>query len=140
MMSTPMQWWIASAVLVALELGSGTFYVLMLAVGASAGALAAHLGATPEWQWAAASVVGMALVGLLYLLRRRRATIGNPDINLDIGSTVAVDAWSPDGTARVRYRGTDWDARLAPGASARPGRCRIVALDGNTLVLQPTQP
>ncbi|HEU6455220.1 MAG TPA: NfeD family protein, partial [Roseateles sp.] len=37
-------WWIAAGVLVAIELGTGTIYLLMLAVGAVAGALAAHLG------------------------------------------------------------------------------------------------
>jgi len=37
-------WWIATGVLIAVELATGTFYLLMLAVGAAAGAMAAHLG------------------------------------------------------------------------------------------------
>ena len=36
-------WWIVAGVLVAAELATGTFYLLMLALGAAAAALAAHL-------------------------------------------------------------------------------------------------
>jgi hypothetical protein len=46
-------WWLATGALVVLELTSGTFYLLMLALGAAAGALAAHLGCPPppRWRW-----------------------------------------------------------------------------------------
>ena len=48
-------WWIATGVLVALELASGTFYLLMLAIGGVAGALAAHAGAPLPIQLAVAA-------------------------------------------------------------------------------------
>jgi membrane protein implicated in regulation of membrane protease activity len=137
MPSTPLQWWIAAAVLVALELGSGSFYLLMLAVGAAAGALAAHLGLDVAIQWSAAALVGIGAVALLYLTRRRaprRALQSNRDVNLDIGSVVEVRLWDEAGNARVRWRGTDWQARLGRG-QALPGRFRIAAVDANTLVL-----
>ena len=38
-------WWLAAGVLVVAELATGTFYLLMLALGLAAGALAAHAGA-----------------------------------------------------------------------------------------------
>ncbi len=37
-------WWLIAGVLVAVELMTGSFYLLMLALGAAAGAVAAHLG------------------------------------------------------------------------------------------------
>ena len=37
-------WWLATGVVVIVELLSGTFYLLMLAIGLAAGAVAAHLG------------------------------------------------------------------------------------------------
>ena len=37
-------WWVVAGVLVAVELATGTFYLLMLALGAAAAALAAHAG------------------------------------------------------------------------------------------------
>lgn len=137
MPSPPLQWWIAAAVLVALELGSGSFYLLMLAVGAVAAALAAHLGLEPAVQWSAAALVGLGAVAVLYLARRRaprRAMQSNRDINLDIGSVVDVRSWDDAGSARVRWRGTEWQARLGRGRPL-PGRFRIAAVDANTLVL-----
>ena len=37
-------WWLITGGLVAAELATGTFYLLMLALGAAAAAVAAHLG------------------------------------------------------------------------------------------------
>ncbi len=140
-LSHPTLWWIAAAALVALELAVGTFDLLMLALGAAAGALAAHLGLPVPAQLIAAALVGAGLVGVLYLRRARNARAarasGDPNLQMDIGQTVQVAAWDADGSARVRYRGTEWPARLAPDCPARAGLHRIVALDGNTLVLRP---
>ncbi|MBW4046884.1 MAG: NfeD family protein [Proteobacteria bacterium] len=139
-MSTPMQWWIAAALLVALELTSGTFYLLMLAVGAVAGAIAAHLGLDVPLQWVSSALVGTGSVYALHSMRKNRvkpAPGANRDINLDIGSVVQVDAWDNHGEARIRYRGSDWQARFAGKGPPQPGQFRIKALDGNTLVLEP---
>jgi membrane protein implicated in regulation of membrane protease activity len=35
-------WWVLAGLAVALELATGTFYLLMLALGMAAGAIAAH--------------------------------------------------------------------------------------------------
>ncbi|WP_288092045.1 hypothetical protein [Thiomonas sp.] len=52
-MDNPTAWWILAGFFVAMELVSGTFYLLMLAVGAVAGALAAHAGLPMPWHWVA---------------------------------------------------------------------------------------
>ena len=132
-------WWIAAAALVALELGSGSFYLLMLAVGAASAALAAHLGLDPAWQAGSAAVVGAGLVLLLYRLRRRREPddVRNRDLALDIGAEIDVAGWDDEGRARVRWRGSDWDARSSGGQPPQPGPHIIIGLDGNTLLLQP---
>ncbi len=46
----------------------------------------------------------------------------------------------PDGTARVRYRGSTWIAHLAAGAAAQPGLHRVSGVEGNWLVLSPIDP
>ena len=55
---------------------------------------------------------------------------------LDVGQSVDVWAWQ-DGVARVRYRGSDWDA--VPEAPEHPvtGSLVIKAIRGSTLVLGP---
>ena len=138
-------WWVLAGVLLAVEMLVGTFDLLMIALGMAAGAVAAHAGAGTPWQILAAAVVGGGL-SAFWLWRRRRsgsrdlAAHVNRDVNIDIGEPVHVDAWMPDHTTRVQYRGSTWTARLAPGASAVPGRHRVAAVEGNWLVLAPAGP
>lgn len=133
-------WWLLTGALVALELMTGTFYLLMLGVGAAAGALAAHTGAGLTSQVVVAALVALAAVAVWTWLKRRKP--GDPSaraqrsVNLDIGETVQVDAWSDDGTAQVRYRGASWTAVLPSGTTAQPGPHRVVELVGNRLLVE----
>ena len=133
-------WWLAAGVLVAAELATGTFYLLMLALGAAAGALAAHAGLGLTAQIACAAVLGGGAVVLCHLRRRRLPPAlpaqTNPDVNLDIGSTVQVALWQADGSARIAYRGSTWDARHAGGGAPQPGAHVIRGVDGNCLLLE----
>jgi membrane protein implicated in regulation of membrane protease activity len=133
-------WWIATGIAVAVELASGTFYLLMLAVGLAAGALAAHAGAGTPAQFVVAAVIGGAAVTALHLHRRRQpapmAAQANPDVNPDIGETVHVEAWQPDGTATVRYRGANWTVIAAPGTRHVQGAHRVREVAGNKLVVE----
>ncbi len=132
-------WWIAAGVLVAAELATGTFYLLMLAVGAAAGALAAHLGLGIPGQMLSAAIVGGSATVAWYLRRRSRGeptpAASNPDVNLDIGRTVHVDAWSAEGTTQVQYRGAAWAARYIGQTPAASGRHVIRAVEGSCLLL-----
>lgn len=132
-------WWIATGVLVAAELASGTFYLLMLALGGAAGALAAHLGLGLPGQMLVAAVVGGAATVAWYLRRRSRGepapAASNPDVNLDIGQTVHVHSWSDEGTTQVQYRGAAWAARYIGQAPAASGQHVIRAIEGSRLLL-----
>lgn len=132
-------WWIAAGALVAVELASGSFYLLMLALGAAAGALAAHLGLGQTGQLLTAAVVGGAAVVGWHLRRSRMPTAApatsNPDVNLDIGQSVQVDLWSADGLTKVQYRGAAWRARFIGNAPAQSGRHVIRAVEGSCLLL-----
>jgi membrane protein implicated in regulation of membrane protease activity len=134
-------WWVAAGIAVAAELTTGTFYLLMVALGLAAAAIAAHLGAGVSVQLVTAAVVGGGATALWHWKRAREPHSApapeNRDVNLDIGERVHVAAWNSDGTARVQYRGSTWSARLAPGAAPRPGDHRVTAVEGNWLVLAP---
>ena len=133
-------WWIACGVLVAAEMCTGTFFLLMLALGVAAGALAAHAGVALTAQGVVAALVGGGAVALLTWRRSRRpreAPAGaNPAVMLDIGGRVHVPRWHPDGTARVHYRGAEWDARWAGNGAAAPGEHLIHAIEGSQLLLK----
>lgn len=134
-------WWIFTGALIALELMVGTFYLLMLAIGMAAGALAAHLGASPATQFVTAALVGGAAVVACYLVRRPRPGDPSPraqrSVNLDVGETVQIDHWNADGTATVRYRGTQWTALHRPGVLPRTGAHRVAELVGSRLLVDP---
>jgi membrane protein implicated in regulation of membrane protease activity len=134
-------WWIAAGVAVAFELGTGTFYLLMIALGLASGAIAAHIGLSGTTQIAVAAIVGSGATALWHWSRKRHPRSlparENRDVNLDIGESVLVTKWATDRTARVTYRGSGWTARLQPGCSAAPGAHQVVAVEGNWLVLGP---
>lgn len=132
-------WWVLAGIAVAAELFVGMFYLLMLAIGMAAGALAAHLGLDPVGQLVAAAIVGSGFVVGCYAVRRRMAAgrqSANRDINLDIGEHVVVEHWKPDGTAAVRYRGAQWTAVPAPGTVPATGVHRVRDLDGSHLIVE----
>src|SRR5688500_16392511 len=62
-MAEPTVWWLLAGAAVAVELATGTFYLLMLALGMAAAAIAAHLGASIPLQLVTAAVVGGGAVG-----------------------------------------------------------------------------
>lgn len=133
-------WWLLAGALVALELVSGTFYLLMLALGAAAAALAAHLGVSLVTQLVAASVVGLGSVAIWYQIKKRRP--GDPSarsqrsVNLDVGEIIQVDEWLPDGTAQVKYRGASWSVIQRPGNAPVPGSYRVAELVGSRLLVE----
>jgi membrane protein implicated in regulation of membrane protease activity len=134
-------WWVLAGVAVAVELATGTFYLLMLALGMAAGAIASHLGFGVPLQIVAAAVVGGGATALWNWRRRQEAPAASPaqnrDVNLDIGERVHVSQWTAERTARVQYRGSQWEARLAPGAPVQSGEHVVNAVEGNWLVLTP---
>ncbi len=133
-------WWVLTGVVVALELASGTFYLLMLAIGLGGGAIAAHLGAEVAVQVTVAALVGggAVLVGRSYKQKMLSALPAgaNHDVNMDIGETVHVTAWNPDGSSTVHYRGASWQVALAPGDSPSAGPHRIVEVVGSRLIVR----
>jgi membrane protein implicated in regulation of membrane protease activity len=137
-MADATMWWVLAGVLVALELLTGTFYLLMLSLGAVAAALVAMAGHGLNTQLVAAALVGGLGAVLLGQWRKRQTTTPQEaqDQHLDLGATVQVDAWDAQGTAQVKHRGAAWTAVLAPGQTADPGVYRIQAMAGNRLVLE----
>ena len=140
-LSSATLWWIAAGVLVAAELATGTFYLLMLALGCVAGAAAAYLGFGANLQLVAAALLGGGATYAWHLKRSRQPRAApaesNHDVNLDIGQTVQVTAWQADGSARVQYRGAQWSVRLAQSGTAGPGPHIIVAVRGSELQVAP---
>jgi hypothetical protein len=117
-------WWLLAGVLVAAELATGTFYLLMLALGAAAGALAAHAGLPLTGQVATAAVWAAVRWCAWHLRQARPAAAPaatNRDVNLDIGEHGAGAGLGRDGSARCLPRQPWRRAMSAPGHPV-PGR------------------
>jgi membrane protein implicated in regulation of membrane protease activity len=133
-------WWIAAGLLVAGELATGTFYVLMLAIGCVAAAIASYAGFEFLAQTMVAAVIGVGAVVIWHRLRpmtsARVSPEANRDINLDIGEQVHVESWNADRTARINYRGSAWNARYIGEGAPVPGGHVIAEVRHNELALR----
>ncbi len=138
-MASSTVWWLIAGGAIVLELLSGTVYLLLLSAGFAAAAISAHAGAGLGTQLVVAAVVGVGAVLVWHLIRRKRpaepTAAANRDINLDIGESIFVDAWNPDGTATVRYRGAQWTVVPRPGATPTIGEHRVAEVVGSRLVV-----
>ena len=137
-------WVIVGFVLVISELLTGTFYLLVIALGAFAAAVADWLGAGVLMQSVIGSVI--AIAGALYVHHWHGAHRAGDrrDNLLDRGQPVVLEGWANEaaGMVRVKYRGTSWDARIMPvDARPAPGSTLYIdALEGNTLIVAAAPP
>lgn len=134
-------WWVIAAALVAVELLTGSIYLLMLALGAAAGALAAHAALDLNTQIFIAIAVDVIATGALFWWRKnapQKQDTANPNLHLDIGETVQVHQWQADGTAQVQYRGAPWTVQIASANSSAPqaGPHRVREVAGNRLIVE----
>jgi len=132
-------WLIAGFVLVIAEVVTGTFYLLVIGLGAFVGAFIAWLG----WNELAQAAIGGAVAiggGLLVHHWHSRNRAGEKGDNLlDRGQAVVLEGWANETAriARVKYRGASWDARLVhPEEHPAPGTTLYIeGQEGNTLVV-----
>lgn len=133
-------WWVLAGAAIAVELVTGTFYLLMLSMGLVAAAIAAYLGVSATVQLVVAAVVGGGSVVAWRSYKQKTPSAlpasANRDVNLDVGETVHVEAWGPDGTSSVKYRGANWSVSLVAGATPCPGVHSIVEVIGSRLVVR----
>ena len=127
-------WAILGLALVIVELVSGTFYLLVLGIAAFGAALAAWLGQPFGVQAiVAAAISGLGCYGV-HVYRAKNATEQMPHV--DAGQSASFENWLDQGArlARVRYRGTSWDALVEGDAAIEAGAMLyVVTANGNTL-------
>lgn len=141
-MSAYWMWWIAAAVLIAAELLTGTFYLLVVGIAFGCGGAAAWLGWGVPYQWLTAGILGVLGVVMLERWKRQRGAAARQPA-LDVGQMVHVESWGPGRTARVSYRGSTWDAELATADTPQAETMYIAATRGSVLILadhRPTTP
>jgi membrane protein implicated in regulation of membrane protease activity len=138
-MAAQWMWWIAGAILIGAEMVTGTFYLFAAGVACLVGGLIALAGAGVDTQLLVTAILAIAGTFVAHRLRMRRAA--PPAMaSLDVGQPVQVQMWHADGTARVTYRGTQWNAELERADDAREPTMYIVATRGSTLIVAAQRP
>ncbi len=127
-------WAILGLGLVIVELMSGTFYLLVLGIAAFGAGLAAWLGQSfPVQAIVAAVIAGFGCYGV-HVYRTKNSTRQMPQV--DAGQPASFENWVDESArlARVRYRGSSWDALVDGEAAVEAGApLYVVSTHGNTL-------
>jgi membrane protein implicated in regulation of membrane protease activity len=127
-------WFIVACILIIFELFTGTFYLLVFGIAALGAAGIAYLGLPPIPQLITAAIIATA--GVIWL-RSRPAPSHTDTDNLDNNQAVEIIHWRNDTNARVRYRGTEWDAQLLAHTSNTAAHYLIHETRANTLIIKP---
>ena len=131
-------WVIAAIALVIVELLTGTFYLLVLGLAAAGGAGLAYFAFTFALQAGVATVIAVSGVLIVHRFRAGSAAAAGQGNAIDIGHRVTLDSWTneAEGLARVRYRGTLWDAKVI-GERRAATAFYIRGINGSTLTIEP---
>ncbi|PXX81907.1 NfeD family protein [Rivihabitans pingtungensis] len=122
LISSSIFWWLAALLVAMLEVSSGSFYLLAVALGLGSVGLGLFLGLGLPLALSAGSMV-MALA-VLAVARWRQRRILPSMVDDDTGQEVQLTWLAADNPhqGRVRYRGCEWDAELDyTGAPPLPG-------------------
>ena len=127
-------WLIVAAALTGLEMLTGTFYLLLMAIAALAGCLAALTDFSGTQQLLAFGAFGL-IEAVAFTVYRRRHPAKQPQNFLDVGKVVVFKNVAPDGSWVVRYRGADWQARPMSEQTRQNETLIIIKTMGNILIV-----
>ena len=134
-------WLIVSGILIAAEIFTLSFYLLLAGFGALFAALLAYFEYEPTWQILAAAIV--TLIGWFFVHKfkpenQHPDSRENPALNMDIGETVKISSAQPDGRLSVMLRGARWYAKLESDVPPDLNtNYTIVRIEGSILILKP---
>lgn len=118
------------------EFISGRGYLIAIGLACLYPAAADYFGATLTQQLQILLAGSLVHSGLLFLIRRSRegnSKAAGPQV--DIGERVEVIEWLDECSARVRYRGEEWQADKAYARMPDAPEGTIQAVNGTRLVI-----
>lgn len=138
-------WMILAAIMFGLEMMTGTFDLLMVAIAAAITGLFANYapGGLSDWTWQcvcfAVASAGLVLFGRVFLSKLRNSTPEHPTLNKRMASLmgrrgVAVEAF--DGTGgQIKLDDTVWRAEAAEGEIIGAGDAVVVEGANGTIAV-----
>ena len=142
-MESYLVWLVCGLALIIAELATGTFYLVVLGIAALVGSAVGWSGGGFSAQAIAASAIAVIGVVVVNRWRRSQKRARHGGNNIDIGQAVVFEAWVNESArlARVKYRGTSWDAILTGNDSVKANdMLYICGSDGSRLQVSPAKP
>ncbi len=132
-------WFLLALVLLGLEMVTGTFYLLVVSIAMAVAGFVAYRGGSFIWQLMLCALTVIAGVFVLRYWKSGQVR-HQTSASLDIGQSVQVLKWHDNGSARVFYRGAEWDAQLESTEMPREAQLYITAIRGSILILTNRKP
>lgn len=128
-------WLVFGILIMFAEFATGTFYLLAAGLAFIYPSIAAYADASGGMQLTvlASGVVAHLLVVMLW--RKSRSATPAANIPDDVGQRVKVLEWLDEGTARVSYRGTEWEADKALAEMPDATHGIIKSVQGSRLII-----
>lgn len=141
-------WVFLSGLLTVAELLSGTFFLLILALGALAGFFSTFFIFSIAIQLFIVMLIALTgLFFLLYIYAQKTCNFISADLKeqitteaicFDLGKRIFIEKWDDIGNTRARYRGSEWFVRYVTNKQEKTpdtGWFFICGIDGITLLV-----
>jgi membrane protein implicated in regulation of membrane protease activity len=126
-------WLVFGAMIMFSEFATGTFYLLGIGLAFAYPAIASYADATTGMQLAVLGAGTLVHVLIVMSLRKDKSSTSN--VSDDVGQRVEVIEWLDESSARVNYRGTEWEADKALAEMPSAAHGIIKAVQGSRLII-----
>ena len=132
-------WSVFGILFILAEFATGTLYLLAIGLAFIYPVIADLAGAPTGTQVAAlgAGAIVHSLVAML--LRKRKPATPSPNNSPEVGDRVDVIEWLDECSARVKYRGEEWQADKARGEMPDAAHGIIQSVRGSRLIISTEQ-
>ncbi len=128
-------WLVFGIMIMFSEFATGTFYLLGIGLAFAYPAIASYADATTGMQLIALAAGTLVHVLIVMSLRKDKSSATTTNIHDDVGQRVEVIEWLDEGSARVNYRGTEWEADKAIAEMPSAAHGIIKAVQGSRLII-----
>lgn len=133
-------WSVLGILFMLVEFATGTLYLLAIGLAFIYPAIADYAGASLGIQLIALSAGAIAHALIVMMWRKRKPSSPPSNIPTDVGQRVEVIEWLDECTARVKYRGKEWEADKVKSEMPDAAHGIIRSVHGHRLIISTEQP
>jgi membrane protein implicated in regulation of membrane protease activity len=132
---TFLSWLVFGVIFIFSEFATGTYYLLAIGLAFVYPSVAAYVGASSGMQMIVLGAGALVHALIVMMVRKRIASATPSDSSDDIGQRVEVIEWIDESSARVRYRGVEWDADKVRAEMPNSSFGTIQSIQGTHLII-----